>query len=297
MNNVLQNMLSKYKIKNTLDETNAMKEIIQEIVLAGLSRGGFFNEAAFYGGTALRIFYGLNRFSEDMDFALLKPNPQFDLSKYFVFVEKEVKAYGLNLTVSKKDKTQDSNITSAFLKGDTKKYILMFFPNENIQNTTSLKNIKIKFEVDINPPIGAKYDIKYKLLPSPHQVRLYDESSLFAGKIHAILCRNWQYRTKGRDLYDYIFYSSHNTKVNIELIREKLIASDVLKQDSEFNIENLKQLLYKKFKEIDYTNAKEDVITSNEDKESLNLWSEDFFVEITKILEGNVNNGIKSMAD
>ena len=287
MNNVLQNMLSKYKIKNTIDETNAMKEIIQEIVLAGLSRGGFFNEAAFYGGTALRIFYGLNRFSEDMDFALLKPNPQFDLSKYFVFVEKEVKAYGLNLTVSKKDKTQDSNITSAFLKGDTKKYILMFFPNENIQNTTSLKNIKIKFEVDINPPIGAKYDIKYKLLPSPHQVRLYDESSLFAGKIHAILCRNWQYRTKGRDLYDYIFYSSHNTKVNIELIREKLIASDVLKQDSEFNIENLKQLLYKKFKEIDYTNAKEDVITFIEDKESLNLWSEEFFIEITNNLEGD----------
>ena len=287
MNNVLQNMLSKYKIKNTLDETNAMKEIIQEIVLAGLSRGGFFNEAAFYGGTALRIFYGLNRFSEDMDFALLKPNPQFDLSKYFTFIEKEVKAYGLNLTVSKKDKTQDSNITSAFLKGDTKEYILMFFPNENIQNTTSLKNIKIKFEVDINPPIGAKYDIKYKLLPSPHQVRLYDESSLFAGKIHAILCRNWQYRTKGRDLYDYIFYSSHNTKVNIELIREKLIASDVLKQDSEFNIENLKQLLYKKFKEIDYTNAKEDVITFIEDKESLNLWSEEFFIEITNNLEGD----------
>ena len=287
MNNVLQNMLSKYKIKNTIDETNAMKEIIQEIVLAGLSRGGFFNEAAFYGGTALRIFYGLNRFSEDMDFALLKPNLQFDLSKYFTFIEKEVKAYGLNLTVSKKDKTQDSNITSAFLKGDTKEYILMFFPNENIQNTTSLKNIKIKFEVDINPPIGAKYDIKYKLLPSPHQVRLYDESSLFAGKIHAILCRNWQYRTKGRDLYDYIFYSSHNTKVNIELIREKLIASDVLKQDSEFNIENLKQLLYKKFKEIDYTNAKEDVITLIEDKESLNLWSEEFFIEITNNLEGD----------
>ena len=222
-----------------------------------------------------------------MDFALIKPNPEFDLSKYFTFIEKEVKAYGLNLTVSKKDKTQDFNITSAFLKGDTKEHILMFFPNENIENTTSLKNIKIKFEVDINPPVGAKYDIKYKLLPSPHQVRLYDESSLFAGKIHAILCRNWQYRTKGRDLYDYIFYLSRNTKVNIELIKEKLIASDVLKQDSEFNIEYLKQLLYKKFKEIDYTNAKEDVITFIEDKESLNLWSEEFFIEITNNLEGD----------
>ena len=213
MNSVLQNMLSKYEIKNTIDETNAMKEIIQEIVLCGLSRGRFFNEAAFYGGTALRIFYGLDRFSEDLDFALLEPNTEFDLSKYFSFIEKEVQAYGLNLTISEKNKTQDSNITSAFLKGDTKEHILIFFPNENMQNITSLKNIKIKFEVDINPPSGAKYDLRYKLLPSPHQVRLYDESSLFAGKIHAILCRNWQYRTKGRDLYDYIFYLSRNTKV------------------------------------------------------------------------------------
>lgn len=284
MNSVLQNMLSKYEIKNTIDETNAMKEIIQEIVLCGLSRGGFFNEAAFYGGTALRIFYGLNRFSEDLDFALLEPNTEFDLSKYFSFIEKEVQAYGLNLTISEKIKIQESNITSAFLKGNTKEHILIFFPNENMQNITSLKNIKIKFEVDINPPSGAKYDFRYKLLPSPHQVRLYDESSLFAGKIHAILCRNWQYRTKGRDLYDYIFYLSKNTKVNIKLIREKLIDSNFFKKEDDFGIDILKELLNKKFSEINYTNAKEDVIVFIKDKDSLNLWSEEFFKEITKKL-------------
>ena len=289
MNSVLQNMLSKYEIKNTIDETNAMKEIIQEIVLCGLSRGGFFNEAAFYGGTALRIFYGLDRFSEDLDFALLEPNTEFDLSKYFSFIEKEVQAYGLNLTISEKNKTQDSNITSAFLKGDTKEHILIFFPNENMQNITSVKNIKIKFEVDINPPSGAKYDLRYKLLPSPHQVRLYDESSLFAGKIHAILCRNWQYRTKGRDLYDYIFYLSRNTKVNIKLIREKLIDSNFFKREDDFGIDILKELLNKKFSEINYTNAKEDVIVFIKDKDSLNLWSEEFFKEITKNLINSVN--------
>ena len=129
MNNVIENMLSKYDIKNKTDETNAMKEIIQEIVLCGLSRGGFFDVAAFYGGTALRIFYGLNRFSEDLDFALLEPNKEFDLSKYFSFIEKEVKSYGLNLTITAKQKTKESNITSAFLKGDTKEHILKFFPN------------------------------------------------------------------------------------------------------------------------------------------------------------------------
>lgn len=284
MNSVLKNMLDKYEIKNSIDETNAMKEIIQEIVICGLSRGGFFNEAAFYGGTALRIFYGLNRFSEDLDFALLKPNKDFDLSKYFPYIEKEVQAYGLNLSITEKEKTKDSNIMSAFLKGDTKEHILMFFPNENMQNTTSLKNIKIKFEVDINPPSGAKYDLKYKLLPSPHQVKLYDEASLFAGKIHAILCRNWNYRTKGRDLYDYIFYLSKNISVNLELVKEKLIDSNVLKGNDNFDINVLKEMLTAKFNEINYNDAKEDVIAFIEDKDSLNLWTKEFFIEITKNL-------------
>jgi len=285
MNSVLQSMLNKYDIKNSTDEINAMKEIIQEIVICGLSRGGFFYEAAFYGGTALRVFYGLNRFSEDLDFALLKSDEKFDFSKYFSFVEKEVQAYGLNLSVTEKEKSKDSNIMSAFLKGDTKEHILIFFPNENMKNTTSLKNIKIKFEVDINPPSGAKYDLKYKLLPSPHQVTLYDEASLFAGKIHAILCRSWNYRTKGRDLYDYIFYLSKETRVNIELVKEKLIASNALKRSDEFNIDILREMLNKKFNEINYSDAKEDVIAFIEDREALNLWSSEFFIEISKDLE------------
>jgi len=287
MNSVLKNMLDKYNIRNSIDETNAMKEIIQEIVICGLSRGGFFNEAAFYGGTALRIFYGLNRFSEDLDFALLDPNKEFDLSKYFSYIEKEVQAYGLNLTITTKEKNKDSNIVSAFLKGDTKEHILMFFPNENMENTTSLKSIKIKFEVDVNPPAGANYDLKYKLLPSPHQVRIYDEPSLFAGKIHAILCRNWGYRTKGRDLYDYIFYLAKGTKVNLELLKEKLINSNVIKRDDEFSIDTLKEMLNKKFEEIDFTDAKEDVITFIEDIDSLNLWNSEFFIEISKNISVN----------
>ena len=286
MNSVLMNMLEKYDIKSAEDETNAMKEIIQEIVLCGLSRGGFFNEAAFYGGTALRIFYGLNRFSEDLDFALLTPNKNFDLSKHFACIEKEVQAYGLNLSISTKEKTKDSNILSAFLKGDTKEHILIFFPNESmINNNQLLKSIKIKFEVDVNPPSGATYELKYKLLPSPHQVKLYDESSLFAGKIHAILCRNWNYRTKGRDLYDYIFYLSKDSSVNIELVKEKLIDSNVLKQSDEFNIDILKEILEQKFKEINYTEAKEDVMPFIKDIDSLNLWSTNFFIDITKNLK------------
>ena len=286
MNNIIEQMLSKYEIKNLNDEINALKEIIQEIVLSGLSRGGFFDEAAFYGGTALRIFYNLDRFSEDLDFALLSPNKDFDISKYFSYVEKELKAYDLNLEVSTRNKNINSNITSAFLKGDTKEHILKFFPgNSNHTYNQTLKDIKIKFEVDINPPLGATYGMRYKLLPSPHQVKLYDKTSLFAGKIHAILCRNWNIRVKGRDLYDYIFFLSNNVEVNVELIRNKLVASKYINENDVFNIDVLKGMLKSKFSEINYNDAKEDVLPFIRDTDSLNMWSKDFFVNITEDLK------------
>ena len=287
MNNILQKMLEKYEINSEQDEINAMKEIIQEIVLSGLSRGKFFDEAAFYGGTALRIFYGLDRFSEDLDFALIKPNPNFDLSKYFSFIEEEIKSYGLKLIINKKEKGKESNITSAFLKGDTMTHILLFFFFYNHQtNNKLLKDIKIKFEVDINPPAGANYELKYQLLPSPYQIRLYDLPSLFAGKIHAILCRKWNLRTKGRDLYDYVFFLSLNTKVNIDLVKNKLIESKYIEENDSFNLDILKKLLKEKFKEINYDNAKEDVKPFIKNQSSLDLWSSNFFISITDKLDG-----------
>lgn len=282
MNNIIEQMLSKYEIKNTNDEINALKEIIQEIILSGLSRGGFFDVAAFYGGTALRIFYNLDRFSEDLDFALVVSNKSFDLSKYFIYIEKELKAYGLNLEVNTKVKSAMSNITSAFVKGDTLEHILKFFPNEeNNKYNQLLKDIKIKFEVDINPPAGATYEMKYKLLPSPHQIRLYDKSSLFAGKIHAVLCRNWKTRTKGRDLYDYVFFLANNIPVNLDLVRNKLIESNFININDKFNLEVLKNMLINKFNEIDFLEAKEDVIPFIKDIHSLDMWNKEFFVSIT----------------
>ena len=286
MNNVIEQMLSKYEIKNINDEINALKEIIQEIVLSGLSRGGFFNEAAFYGGTALRIFYNLDRFSEDLDFALITPNKKFDLSKYFIYIEKELKAYGLNLEINSKQKSQETNISSAFVKGDTLEHILKFFPNEeNHVYNNILKNIKIKFEVDINPPVGATYQEEYKLLPSPHQIKVYDKKSLFADKIHAILCRNWKLRTKGRDLYDYIYFIANDTNVNIELIKNKLIYSNYIDSNTKFDINDLKQLLIKKFNKIDYKEAKEDVIPFIKNIDNLNMWDKEFFIKITEKLK------------
>lgn len=286
MNNIIEQMLYKYDIKNTNDEINALKEIIQEIVLSGLSRGNFFNEAAFYGGTALRIFYNLDRFSEDLDFALLEPNKDFDISKYINYIQKELKAYGINLNITSKEKSFDSNITSAFLKGDTLELILKFFPSEEEHKYNQiLKNLKIKLKVDINPPMGATYEDKYKLLPSPHQIKLYDKESLFAGKIHAILCRGWNNRVKGRDLYDYIFFLASDTKVNIELLKNKLIESNYIIEKEKFDINELKKIIINKFEKIDYTKAVEDVKPFIKNIDNLNLWDKEFFIEITNKLK------------
>jgi len=286
MKQVLSQMLSKYQINNINDKKNAIKEIVQEVVLCGLARGGFFKEAAFYGGTALRIFYGLDRFSEDLDFSLITTNPDFDITKYFPYIENETKSLGLNFNAVEKEKSADSNIKSAFLKGNTKELILSFYENSQEANLIQRDElIRIKFEIDINPPTGATYETKFGLLPSPYQVKLYDLSSLFAGKIHACLCRDWKFRIKGRDFYDYIFFLSIGAKVNLQNLKAKLVQSKAINEDYNLTIENLKSLLNERFSNIDFKQAKEDVLPFVKDKSKLDLWSKEFFVEITKKLQ------------
>ncbi len=281
MNNNSREMIKKYNMDTRINKKNAIKEVIQEIVLCGLSRGGFFNVAAFYGGTALRIFYGLDRFSEDLDFSLIEKDKEFDLSNYFSELEKEIRSFGLQMKIESKKKSQNSNIQSAFLKGDTKKHIVLFYEESDIlENIGKNELIKIKFEVDINPPLYANFEKKYKLLPTPYEVNMYDISSLFAGKIHAILFRKWKNRIKGRDLYDYIFYLSHNTKYNHKHLCERIMQSGV-ENARELSAENIKQMLYARFDEIDYKNAKEDVKPFISDVKVLDLWSSDFFKSIT----------------
>ena len=286
MNNVIKTMLSKYTINNVFDKKNALKEVVQEIVLCGLSRGGFFYNAAFYGGTALRIFYGLDRFSEDLDFSLIKNDPEFDIRYFFNYIENETKSLGLKFTVSEKEKFVDSNIKSAFLKGNTIEHILTFYDNNPDINLINKEEIiKIKFEIDTNPPSGATLETKFGLLPSPYVVRIYDLPSLFAGKIHACLCRNWKSRVKGRDFYDYIFFLSLGVSVNLSNLKSKLIQSNYIDENYDLTIENLKLLLNDRFSKVDFNQAKEDVIPFIKDKSKIDLWSKEFFIEITKNLK------------
>ena len=282
MNTAIEQMLKNYQIENIYDQKNAMKEIMQEIVLCGLSRAGVFQKAAFYGGTALWIFYGLDRFSEDLDFSLVTADPDFDLTVYFPVLEKEVRAFGLHVTIQEKEKTKESNIRSAFLKGNTKEHLLLFYADEDLAGSVARSEVvKIKFEVDINPPEYAGFDHKYRLLPTPYEVNLYDMPSLFAGKIHAVLCRAWKSRIKGRDLYDYVFYLSRGSAVNQKHLRARLLQSGFISEDMECTLPELRHMLYERFDTIDFRQAKQDVEPFIRDTASLNMWNADFFKQIT----------------
>ena len=285
MNAAVKQMLEAYHGETMYDRKNAMKEIMQEIVLCGLSRAGFFKKAAFYGGTALRIFYGLDRFSEDLDFSLEVPDLNFDLAEYFPVLEKEVRSFGLNVEISEKAKTKDSHIRSAFLKGNTREHLLYFYADEpDAGKVTRTEIVKIKFEVDINPPQYAAFEHKYRLLPVPYEVKLYDMPSLFAGKVHAVLARSWRNRIKGRDLYDYVFYLSRDVAVNLPHLRERLIDSGYIQKEDPCSLEDVKRMLFTRFDEIDYSQARQDVEPFIQDSSVLNVWDTDFFKQITENL-------------
>lgn len=286
MNQMIENMLSHYNIGDIYDQKNAMKEIMQEIVLCGLSRAGFFDKAAFYGGTALRVFYGLDRFSEDLDFSLEVPDERFSLAMYLPTLTNEINAFGLQVNIEEKVKTVDSHIQSAFLKGNTREHFLLFYPDSTAAlEVPKDEKIKIKFEIDVEPPAFAGFEKKYRLLPVPYEVKLYDLPSLFAGKIHAVLCRDWKHRVKGRDLYDYIFYLSKRVPFNGRHLRERLIESGFLSRTETFSLERIKMMLNERFDRIAYQTAQLDVIPFIKDKSVLQSWSADFFKQITDGLQ------------
>ena len=282
MNTLVEQMIQTYKAQTVYDQKNAMKEVMQEIVLCELSRAGFFNKAAFYGGTALRIFYGLERFSEDLDFSLMGAEDDFDIQSYFPALEKGVRAYGLNVKIDEKEKVSDSNIQSAFHKVNIKEHLLMFYSaDKEFSGVSNNELTKIKFEVDVNPPGYATFERRYRLQPVPYEVNLYDESSLFAGKLHAVIGRSWKNRIKGRDLYDYVFYRSKGVSFNEKHLRARLLQSGHITEDTKFDLSEIKRMLNDKFDSIDFIQAREDVAPFIRDNRVLDIWSSDFFKQIT----------------
>lgn len=286
---IIQQMMNKYNPKTLEDKKHAIKEVLQEVVLAGLSKTDFFTHAAFYGGTALRIFYGMDRFSEDLDFSLLVADDNFNINKHFKPISDVVNSLGLNFEVSKKDKVNDSNIDSAFIKGNTRETLITIYPDSaDFSRVIHNEKIIIKIEVDVNPPMYANTEIKFRLLPFPYQVRVYDQKSLFAGKIHAVIARSWKNRVKGRDLYDFVYYLSLDTKVNLKHLEARLKQTKTIEQDTNLTRELLIEILERRFEHMDYEIAKSDIKPFIKDHNNLDLWSSDFFKSITRDIKVDV---------
>lgn len=278
----VRKMLDEYQCRTNEERSSALREITQEIALIALSRTDFFFRAAFYGGTALRIFHGLERYSEDLDFSLEKPDPSFNLTDYIPAIHDELASWGFEMTVERKEKMSEGVVQSAFIKGGTLIHLIKIAALEPpVSGIPPNSLINIKLEIDTNPPAGAHYETKYRLRPIPFAVRLYDTPSLFAGKTHALLCRKWKERVKGRDFFDYLWYLSLGVPLNLTHLESRMRQSGHWGTDP-LTEALLRELLDDRFAQVDFTRAKTDAIPFVRDSRSIDLWSADFFISVTR---------------
>ncbi len=272
----IKQMLENYPDK--MPQVDKLREVLQQTALLGLARHRFFEHAVFYGGTALRILYGLDRYSEDLDFSLLKPDPDFNFTPFLEGMHRELEAFGFALDVALCKKNSDTGIWSAFLKANTFSLMLSIYEKTKVKGIHPEQKIQIKLEIDTTPPL-AHLPLESKLIknPVPFYVSTYAPVDLFAGKMHAALCRNWQRRIKGRDWYDLAWYIQRGTPVNLVHLRERMRQTKHLQIKEKFGEKELLERLHKRIDEINWDLAKSDIAVFIADKRKLDLWSSQFF--------------------
>jgi predicted nucleotidyltransferase component of viral defense system len=277
MNSVLEQMLLKYADEDSygIPDQRAVHEVMQQVALAGLYRGGFFDKAAFYGGTCLRIFYGLSRFSEDMDFSLLsRSGNAFRIEDYFDALISEFDAYGQIVSITKKKKSSSTAIESAFLKGDTAVYDLRL---------DGSPKVKIKIEVDTDPPLGFRTEPKLSLQPFSFMTNCYVLSDLYAGKMHALLYRNWKNRVKGRDWYDFEWYVRNEVCLNLQHLAARIAQSEKTAFE-EITPARFLQILKNKIGNTDIDLVKSEAAPFLRDPEEIRIWSTDYFLRLADLI-------------
>ncbi len=272
MSDIFQNMLSAYDLSTDQAVRNATFEVNQQVILAGLCQGGFFDKAAFYGGTCLRIFHGLQRFSEDMDFSLLSPDVAFDFTSYFQPVIDEFAAIGRTVDIKKKDKKNFGKVESAFLKDTTDVYDVSF---------QTEKSIRIKIEVDTNPPLRFSTEQKLLMEPRSFMTRCFVLPDLFAGKMHALVYRAWKNRVKGRDWYDFEWYVRNRVPLNLDHLQERINEFNGCRKTKEQFLEDLRQRL----STADIRQVKADVLPFIKNPRELDIWSNDYFLQLLTFMK------------
>lgn len=286
MNNALSELFEEKVKENKEQKERALAEILQSIALLGLSRSDFFDKAAFYGGTALRILYNLDRFSEDLDFSLLTPDPGFSLQNYFNFIATEMKSFGLQSEISQKAKSIASSTESAFIKATTVTQILTITSNPAaIVGIHPAAITKVKFEIDIDPPPGAVTIVGYADDPVPFSMRSYNLPSLFAGKMHAILARSWGNRIKGRDWYDFAFYVRNDVPLQLSHLEARLRQTGHYADAVALTQGRFMDMLNARISAIDFEAAKKDVERFVARPQDLAVWSADYFSHLAARLK------------
>jgi len=273
---MIKDWIESYKPKNIQETEQALREIMQEITLAGLYRGNFYKHAAFYGGTALRIFHGLNRFSEDLDFSLLEKDAEFELELFFNAVVEEFNALGMHISLKHKTKLNISNIDSAFLKSETLWSELIFESTIHQIKFPSKPSIKIKIEVDIVPPLNFETENLLLSKPFSFYVNCFTLPNLFAGKMHALLFRKWKNRVKGRDWYDMEWYIKNGVELNLKHFCQRATDSGDWSEET-ISKNQLLELLHAKINTTKIENVKEDVIRFIQNPNELDIWTRGYF--------------------
>lgn len=276
--NIIDERLKRYAPQTKEDEEQALKEIMQEIAIYGLSTSGFFDKALFHGGTSLRILYDLPRFSEDLDFLLKKPDADFKWMQYVDAIVSSFKQFGVNPEVTDKSKVSNT-VKKIFLKDDSIGKILdLSFTHHPGRKLT------IKFEIDTNPPAGSVEDLKFLEFPLDCSIVSQDLSSSFAGKCHALLCRDY---IKGRDWYDFAWYIAKQAKPNLVFLQNALLQQGPwAKQNIVVTPKWLIEKLQDKINHINWNKATSDVeqFLYLQDRQVLALWGIDYFMDkLTKL--------------
>lgn len=281
MHEAIGRMLAGYRVNNTNDSIRALREILQEVALLGLWRAKFFEHAAFYGGTALRIMYGLDRFSEDLDFSLLEPDSDFDISRFLSPLEEELRGFGFNIKAEKVEKTADSAVQSAFLKTNTRTELLVIETTDEIVKSVPAGSLlKIKLEVDTDPPARFSTETRFLLRPIPFAVRCYSLPCLFAGKMHALLFRRWKDRVKGRDWYDLIWYVANFPELNLHHLEQRMRQTGHWSGDQPLTQLAFRELIHSAVERLDINQARRDVMPFVKDPSVLIIWSHEFFRDV-----------------
>lgn len=281
MNMPIDSLLARYNHATPEHAHQALRETVQHIALLGLWRAKFFEHAAFYGGTALRIVHGLPRFSEDMDFSLLTPNPDFSLNRFSGAIVAELTSYGFDPTVTPDTRKARSAIESAFVKMNTRQGLLAIGVPQSVVSRAHRDGVlKVKYEIDTSPPEGASTRTDFVFHPQSFSVRTYDLPSMFAGKVHAALARAWQGRVKGRDWYDLVWFAARGVAINTEHLRARLAQTGHLGPHDPFDAAHAREMLRERIRTLDFDAARRDVRPFIKDSAELEVWGADFFMDV-----------------